>query len=114
MIPDDRLKATKAWAALLGSILTTIAGTTGLLPESFRPWVALTLAILTGVTTYAVPNTPVYNEQEHNDNVLPVQDMPPHMPEGTAPPMTCIDSDGNPCNPDDCKLEAPHYPTPQD
>lgn len=46
----------KAYAALAGTILTALAGTTGILPAAWKPWVSLALIIVTAVTTWAVPN----------------------------------------------------------
>ena len=52
------MKYAKAYAALLGSVLTALAGTTGILPDSAKPWVAVALAILTAVATFQIPNQP--------------------------------------------------------
>jgi hypothetical protein len=46
----------KMYAALVGSVLTALAGTTGVLPADAKPWVALALAVVTAVTTWAVEN----------------------------------------------------------
>lgn len=46
----------KAYIALAGTILTALAGTTGILPDAAKPWVSLALVIVTAVTTWAVPN----------------------------------------------------------
>ena len=48
----------KAYAALLGSILTALSATTGILPEAAKPWVAGALVVATAVTTWRVPNKP--------------------------------------------------------
>lgn len=46
----------KMYAALIGSVLTALAGTTGVLPADAKPWVSLALAIVTAVATWALPN----------------------------------------------------------
>lgn len=48
----------KAYMALAGSVLTALSATPGLLPEKVQPYVALALAVVTAVTTWAVPNKP--------------------------------------------------------
>jgi hypothetical protein len=45
------LTAAKAYAALVGSILTGLAGIYG-----DKPWYAIALAVVTGIVTFAVPN----------------------------------------------------------
>lgn len=52
------MKYAKAYAALLGSVLTALAGTTGVLPDGAKPYVAVALAILTAVATFQIPNQP--------------------------------------------------------
>jgi hypothetical protein len=52
------METMKAWAALAGSILLALSQTTGVLPESWKPYVAVALAIVTAVATWAVPNKP--------------------------------------------------------
>lgn len=47
------LAYTKAIASTLGAILTALAGLYG-----NEAWYAIALAIVTGVATYALPNTP--------------------------------------------------------
>ena len=44
------------YAALIGSVLTALAGTTGVLPADAKPLVSLALAVVTAVATWAVPN----------------------------------------------------------
>jgi hypothetical protein len=51
------MKYAKAWAALIGSILTAVSGVSGILPESAKPWVTLALAICTALATFQIPNT---------------------------------------------------------
>lgn len=48
----------KAYAALIGSVLTALSATTGILPDSAKPWVAGALVVCTTVATWAVPNKP--------------------------------------------------------
>lgn len=61
----QRIKeAAKMLAALVGAILT--AGST-LIPESWSPWLSLTLAVATAVATYVIPNAP---SQAAKDAVL--------------------------------------------
>jgi hypothetical protein len=48
----------KAYAALIGSILTALSATTGILPDSAKPWVAGALVIVTAVATFQIPNRP--------------------------------------------------------
>ena len=48
----------KAYAALIGSILTALSATTGILPDSWKPWVAAALVIATAVATWRLPNKP--------------------------------------------------------
>jgi hypothetical protein len=50
------LEYAKMYAALVGSVLTALAGTTGVLPDAAKPWVSLGLAITTAIVTWAVPN----------------------------------------------------------
>lgn len=50
------LEYAKMYAALIGSVLTALAGTTGVLPADAKPWVSLALAVVTAVATWAVPN----------------------------------------------------------
>ena len=50
--------ALKAYAALAGSVLTALSATTGVLPDSWQPYVSVALAIVTAVATWAVPNKP--------------------------------------------------------
>lgn len=45
------LTAAKAYVALIGSILTALAGVYGT-----QPWYAVAVAIVTGVATFAIPN----------------------------------------------------------
>lgn len=48
----------KTYAALIGSILTALSATTGVIPDNAKPYVALALAIVTAISTWAVPNKP--------------------------------------------------------
>jgi hypothetical protein len=48
----------KAYAALAGSILTALSATTGILPDSAKPWVAGALVVVTAITTWRLPNKP--------------------------------------------------------
>jgi len=52
------MKYAKAYAALLGSILTALSATTGIIPDSAKTYVAFALVILTAVATFQIPNTP--------------------------------------------------------
>lgn len=52
------METLKAWAALAGSVLTALSATTGVLPDDWKPYVAVALAILTGIATWALPNKP--------------------------------------------------------
>lgn len=52
------MKYAKAYAALVGSILTALSATTGILPENAKPWVAFALVIVTAVATFQIPNQP--------------------------------------------------------
>lgn len=52
------METMKAWAALVGSILTALSATTGVIPDKAQPYVAVALAIATAITTWAVPNKP--------------------------------------------------------
>lgn len=46
----------KAWAALVGSMLTALSVTTGAVPDGAKVYVAIALAITTAVATWALPN----------------------------------------------------------
>jgi hypothetical protein len=48
----------KTYAALIGSILTALSATTGVLPDNAKPYVAIALAILTAIATFQIPNKP--------------------------------------------------------
>jgi hypothetical protein len=48
----------KAYAALIGSVLTALSATTGILPDAAKPWVAGALVVVTVVATWGVPNKP--------------------------------------------------------
>lgn len=48
----------KAWAALVGSVLTALSATTDVLPDQAKPWVAIALAVCTAVATWVIPNKP--------------------------------------------------------
>lgn len=63
---DHFLTRAKAYAALLGSVLTAVLGT---VPPHTRLWTALTLAaaVATGVATYAVPNAKAGDEDGNGD-----------------------------------------------
>ena len=54
---DHILERAKAYAALVGAILTVLATT---LPEdpTTQKWLGIALALCTAVATYAVPNKP--------------------------------------------------------
>lgn len=56
-------ESAKAYAALLGAILTALAGTTGLLPEGAKPYVAIALAVITAFATFQIPNKPAQQDQ---------------------------------------------------
>lgn len=48
----------KAYAALIGSVLTALSATTGVLPDTWKPWVSLVLAVVTAIATAQIPNKP--------------------------------------------------------
>lgn len=51
------LATAKAWAALIGSVLTALVAT--LTPDSpAYQWLTYALAVVTALATYAVPNKP--------------------------------------------------------
>lgn len=54
------LQTAKAWAALVGSVLTALVGT--LTPEDpgYR-WLTIALAIVTAVAVFAIPNAAAAN-----------------------------------------------------
>lgn len=58
---DHILASAKAYAALVGAIVTAILGT---VPPHTTTWTVLTIvaAVATAVATYAVPNTPSTDE----------------------------------------------------
>jgi hypothetical protein len=51
-------ESAKAYAALIGSVLTALAGTTGVIPDGAKVYVTLALAIITAIVTFQVPNKP--------------------------------------------------------
>lgn len=48
----------KTYAALIGSVLTALSATTGVIPDGAKPYVALALALVTAVATFQIPNKP--------------------------------------------------------
>jgi uncharacterized membrane protein (DUF441 family) len=52
------VKYAKAYAALIGSILTALSATTGILPDAWQPYVTFALVIVTAFATFQVPNQP--------------------------------------------------------
>ena len=54
---DHFLTRAKAYAALIGSVLTALAATLPDDPTTQR-WLGIAVAILTAVATFAVPNKP--------------------------------------------------------
>lgn len=48
----------KMYATLIGSVLTALSATTGVIPDAAKPYVAIALAVATAVATWAVPNKP--------------------------------------------------------
>jgi hypothetical protein len=52
------MKYAKAYAALIGAVLTALAGTTGILPDAAQPYVAIALAVVTAIATFQIPNQP--------------------------------------------------------
>lgn len=65
------LASAKAYAALLGSLLSVLVVTVG--PDTLPPWVGVALAVLTAFATWAVPNTPTdppYQPQHSADGDL--------------------------------------------
>lgn len=51
------MRYAKAYAALIGSVLTALSATTGILPDSWAPWVSVALALATAFATFQIPNT---------------------------------------------------------
>lgn len=52
------MKYAKAYAALVGAVLTALSTTTGVIPDAAQPYVALALAVVTAIATFQIPNTP--------------------------------------------------------
>jgi hypothetical protein len=52
------VKYAKAYAALVGSVLTALSATTGILPDAWAPWVSVVLALATAFATFQIPNQP--------------------------------------------------------
>jgi hypothetical protein len=52
------VKYVKAYAALVGAVLTALSATTGVIPDGAQPYVALALAVVTAVATFTLPNAP--------------------------------------------------------
>lgn len=52
------MRYAKFYAALIGSILTALSGTTGVIPDGAKVYVAIVLAVATAIATFQVPNTP--------------------------------------------------------
>ena len=48
----------KSYAALIGSVLTALSATTGIIPDAAKPYVAFALVIVTAVATWSLPNKP--------------------------------------------------------
>lgn len=55
-------ESAKAYAALLGAILTALAGTTDVLPDGAKVYVSIALAIVTAIATFNIPNKPVQQD----------------------------------------------------
>jgi hypothetical protein len=51
-------ESAKAYATLIGAVLTALAGTTGIIPDAATPYVTIVLAILTAFATWRIPNAP--------------------------------------------------------
>ena len=56
-------ESAKAYATLIGAVLTALAGATGVIPDAAKPYVTIVLAILTAFATFKIPNTPAVAEQ---------------------------------------------------
>jgi hypothetical protein len=52
------VKYVKAYAALVGAVLTALSATTSVIPDGAQPYVALALAVVTAVATFSLPNAP--------------------------------------------------------
>jgi hypothetical protein len=52
------MKYAKMYAALIGSVLTALSATTGIVPDSAQTYVALALAVVTAIATFQIPNQP--------------------------------------------------------
>lgn len=52
------MKYAKTYAALIGSILTALSATTGIIPDGAKVYVAFALVIVTAVATFQIPNQP--------------------------------------------------------
>jgi hypothetical protein len=52
------MKYAKAYAALVGAVLTALSTTTGVIPDAAQPYVALALALATALATFQIPNQP--------------------------------------------------------
>jgi hypothetical protein len=48
----------KAYATLIGAVLTALSATTGVIPDGAKTYVAIILAIVTAVATWGIPNAP--------------------------------------------------------
>jgi hypothetical protein len=64
----------KAYATLIGAVLTALAGTTGVIPDAAKPYVTIVLAILTAFATWQIPNTPAA-PQDNAGNALAPGDL---------------------------------------
>lgn len=56
------MRYAKAYAALIGSILTALSATTGVIPDGAKPWVAFALVIVTAFATFQIPNQPAADQ----------------------------------------------------
>jgi hypothetical protein len=52
------MRYAKAYAALIGSILTALSATTGIVPDGAKTYVAFALVIVTAIATFQIPNQP--------------------------------------------------------
>jgi hypothetical protein len=61
------LEKAKAYAALVGAVLTALSGVTGVVPDGAKPYVTLALAVLTAIATFQIPNAPATEKLSDDD-----------------------------------------------
>jgi cytochrome c551/c552 len=57
----------KAYAALVGAVLTALSGVTGVVPDPAKPYVAFALAVVTAIATFQIPNAPATEKLSDDD-----------------------------------------------